>query len=91
MGAKKRVVPPTSLVGIHRMFFYNDERDAATGIEEHHRTFGTTRFVAKLADYARSMGVSRDLIYAAEKIDPDHLRIVTTAELQRWRLGTRRY
>jgi hypothetical protein len=91
MGAKKRVVPPTSLVGIHRMYFFNDERDAATGTETQRRTFGTSQFVAQLAKYASSMGVSRELIYTAEKIDPDNLHIVTTAELQRWHLATRRY
>ena len=91
MGAKKRIVPPTSLVGIHRMFFYDNVRDAASGTEEQHRTYGSSEFVAQLAHYASSMGVSRDLIYLAEKIDPDHLHIVTTAELQRWHLGSRRY
>ncbi len=91
MGAKKRVVPPSSLVGIHRMFFYDDGADGAPGQASGKRTYGSPNFVAKLADYASSMGVSRDLIYSAEKVDPDHIHIVTPKELRRWRLGGETY
>ncbi len=91
MGAKKRIVPPASLVGIHRMFFYEDGRDAASGEPTGKRTFGSPRFVAQLADYASAMGVSKDLIFTAEKVDPDHVHIVTPSELKRWRLGGQNY
>ena len=91
MGAKKRIVPPSSLVGIHRMFFYDDGADVAAGGATGKRTFGSARFVAQLADYASAMGVSKDLIYTAEKIDPDHVHIVTPSELKRWRLGGQNY
>ena len=92
IGAKKRIVPRTSLVGIHRMFFFeNEPRDPATGSDSRRRTYGSAQFVAQLANYATSMGVSRDLIYTAEKIDPDHIHIVTPAELRRWRLGSEKY
>ena len=91
MGAKKRVVPPSSLVGIHRMFFYEDARDVASGKSTGKRTFGSPQFVAQLADYASAMGVSKDLIYTAEKVDPDHVHIVTPSELKRWRLGGQTY
>ncbi len=91
MGAKKRIVPPSSLVGIHRMFFYDDSPDVASGGTTGKRTFGSARFVAQLADYASAMGVSKDLIYTAEKIDPDHVHIVTPSELKRWRLGGQNY
>jgi hypothetical protein len=37
------------------------------------------------------MGVSKELIYKAEKIDPDHVHIVTPQELRRWRLGEESY
>lgn len=91
MGAKKRVVPPSSLVGIHRMFFYDDADAAASGKGRGKRTYGTPQFVERLAAYARSMGVSKELIYAAEKVDPDHVHIVTPSELRRWRLGDENY
>ena len=91
MGAKKRVVPPSSLVGIHRMFFYDDGEAAVPGESQGKRTFGSAQFVARLAAYASAMGVSRDLIYTAEKVDPDHIHIVTPKELRRWRLGDETY
>ena len=88
MGAKKRVVPPASLVGIHRMSFTENERDPMTHEEQARRVFATPAYVQALAKYASSMGVSRDAIYTAEKIDPQKLHIVTAAELRRWRLGS---
>ncbi len=91
MGAKKRVVPPSSLVGIHRMFFYDDAEGSLPGEAGGKRTYGSPRFVARLADYASAMGVSRNLIYMAEKVDPDHIHIVTPGELRRWRLGRETY
>lgn len=91
MGAKKRVIPPSSLVGIHRMFFYDDADAAAAGRGGGKRTYGSPEFVARLAAYASSMGVSKDLIYTAEKIDPDHIHIVTPKEMRRWRLADETY
>jgi hypothetical protein len=91
IGAKKRIVPPTSLVGIHRMFYYEQQSDPTTGVPHRERTFGTNAFVNQLARYASSMGVSRDLIYAAERINPDNIHILTPTELHKWRLGTRKY
>ena len=91
MGAKKRVVPPSSLVGIHRMFFYDDANAGRSGQGRGARTYGTPQFVEQLAAYAGAMGVSRDLIYKAEKIDPDHVHIVTLKEMRRWRLADENY
>ena len=91
IGAKKRVVPPSSLIGIHRMFFYDDAGAAAAGQTRGKRTYGSPEFVAQLAAYASSMGVSRELIYKAEKIAPDHVHIITPEELRRWKIGDESY
>lgn len=91
VGAKKRIVPPASLVGIHRMFFDETERDVTTLGDRVKRNFGTPDFVAQLANYASSMGVSRDMIYTAERISPENIHIVTPAELARWRLATPKF
>lgn len=90
MGAKKRVVPRGSILGIHRMFFYADGGDAASATGRPARTYGSPDFVRQLAKYASSMGVSRDVIFTAEKIDPDHIHVVTARELSRWRLASRK-
>ena len=91
MGAKKRVVPPPSMIGIHRMSFEEHERDISSLSEVTHETFGTPEFVAQLANYAQSMGVSKDVIYTAEKIAPENIHIVTPAELRKWRLGSLKF
>lgn len=91
MGAKKRVIPPDSLVGIHRMHFDTFGRDAGTGDSAATRTYGTGAFIAQLAGYANSMGVSRDLIYSAEQVAPERIHIVTPQELRKWRLGSQNF
>lgn len=91
MGAKKRVVPPDALVGIHRMHYDSRVRDRVTDRDESSRTYGSRQFVAQLANYASSMGVSRELIYTAEKVEAERIHIVTTDELRRWRLGARKF
>ena len=91
MGAKKRIVPPDSMVGIHRMHFDKFGRDDTTGDSSATRVYGTSEFVAQLANYASSMGVSRDLIYFAEKVSPERIHIVTPQELRKWRLGAQKY
>ncbi len=91
MGGKKRVVPNDSLVGIHRMHFNRYMRDVGTGESTADRVYGSKDFVARLADYARSMGVSREIIYTAEQVAPDGLHIVTGGEMRKWRLGERKF
>ena len=87
MGAKKRIIPPSSQVGIARMFFYEKGTDGASGKSTSKRTFGSPQFVAALAEYASEMGVSKDLVYMAEKVDPDKPYIITISEMEKWGLG----
>jgi hypothetical protein len=91
MGAKKRIIPPPSLVGIHRMSIDEHERDLSTLADITRRKYGTPDFVAQLANYANAMGVSRDLIYTAERINPDNIHIVTSEEMRRWRLAAQKF
>ncbi len=91
MGGKKRVVPPQSFIGIHRMFYDERERDMSSMSVTTRQVYGTPDFVAQLARYAGSMGISRDLIYTAERISPDHIHILNKAELKRWRLASTKF
>jgi hypothetical protein len=91
IGAKKRVVPRDSLVGIHRMHYDRYGHDSANADGEPDRVYGTPKFINQLADYATSMGVSREMIYAAERVEPEQIHIVTPQELRKWRLGTQRF
>jgi membrane-bound ClpP family serine protease len=78
MGAKKRIAPRQSVVGIHRMF----AKDGAS------LRLDNGAFAAVLKRYSKMMGVSPDLIAAAERVTPDALRILTPAEMARWRLAS---
>ncbi|MDO9442945.1 MAG: hypothetical protein Q7T73_18840 [Beijerinckiaceae bacterium] len=87
MGARKRVVPAPSQVGIHRMFMLEALRNEETGAIEN-RTFATESLVSRLSQYADMMGVSNELVRTAEGINPDRIHILSARELRRWRLAT---
>lgn len=91
IGARKRVIPKESRIGIHRMYAYES---MASAPDDHGRTsqvYATPDLVERLSDYAASMGVSRDLVYAAERVSPERVRIVTPQEIRRWRLGVEKF
>ena len=87
MGAKKRVVPPASRIGIHRMFVYEDSLDASGTTVLRHRGFDNHDMRAFLMNYSNEMGVSPGLIAAAEAVPSDTLHILTRDEIRRWHLG----
>lgn len=91
MGGKKRVVPPLSRLGIHRMSFEEWERDLSTLEYKERRHYGTPEIVGQLSNYANYMGISRDLIATAETISPDTIHIVSPEEMRRWRLGSTKF
>ena len=86
MGARKRVIPPQSKVGIHRMFSYEGFVDPAggTGRTVRHDDGGMRELIAR---YSTSMGVSRGLIDAAEGTASSDIHVLSPSEIARWRLG----
>ncbi len=78
MGAKKRIAPHQSKIGIHRMFAY----------EGHSQKFDDGEMAAVLRRYSAAMGVSAQVVLAAEQERPDAMRILTPAEIARWRLAS---
>lgn len=91
MGAKKRVIPKTSKVGIHRMFAYEIGGAGPDDNSKYERVYATPDLVARLSDYAGVMGVSRELVHTAERVTPDQLRIITPQEIRRWKLGSDKF
>jgi len=89
MGGKRRVIPPQSRVGIHRMFNYSTSFDFSEGIVRE-RNFDDGGMRAMLARYASGMGVSPELVNLAERTSPDQLYMLTGSDIARWRLGSRR-
>lgn len=91
MGAKKRVIPPQSLVGIHRMFTYVDTADPDSATVLRYRRYDNGEMAAVLSRYTSEMGVSPALIAMAEHISSDRIHIMTRAEISRFHLGTARF
>ncbi|MCX7899135.1 MAG: hypothetical protein N2444_03475 [Methylocystis sp.] len=89
MGGKRRVIPAQSRVGVHRMFNYTTTFDLSEGLVRE-RNYDDGGMRATLSRYATMMGVSRELVYLAERTSPDQLYVLTGADIARWRLGTRR-
>ena len=89
MGASKRVIPSSSMIGIHRMFAYEADVDAS-GDETVHRRYDDGRMRGYLQQYSSAMGVSPGLISAAEHIASDHLKILSRSEIRRYHLGATR-
>ena len=90
MGGKKRVVPPQSRVGIHRMYNYTTSFDVAQGGFVSERYYDDGGMRRKLSNYARRMGVDSGLIDSAERGSSDQVHVLTPAEIQRWRLASQR-
>jgi hypothetical protein len=86
MGATTRVAPAQSRVGIHRMFMFEANRspDSATNLA---RVYAAQPLVSRLGEYAQVMGVSPELVWTAETIDPDKIRILSGPEMKRWKLA----
>ncbi len=90
MGGRKRVIPPQSRVGVHRMFNYATNFNLAEGgfVQERYVDDGDMR--ARLSRYSQMMGVSVGLIDLAERTSPDNIHVLTPGEIARWRLGSQR-
>ena len=90
MGGRKRIIPPLSKVGVHRMFNYTTNFSLADGgfVRERYLDDGDMR--SKLARYTTRMGVSSGLINLAEHTSPDVIHVLTPAEIARWRLAARK-
>jgi hypothetical protein len=91
IGAKKRIVPPYSALGIHRMYSYEAEHNAKGLLSGVHKIYGDKDFVDRLAAYASGMGVSRTMVRTAEKIDSTKIHIITPQELTRWNIGSQNF
>jgi hypothetical protein len=89
MGGVKRVAPPGSVLGIHRMFANQAHGGGIFGDGPVERVYDNGSMAGLLANYSSRMGVSRDLIHYAEHISSQSIHVVTPAELARWRLASR--
>lgn len=87
MGARKRVIPASSQIGIHRMFVYEEGYDASGMVLTRQRRFDNGDMRDFLMRYSSEMGVSPGLIMAAERVPSDTLKILSRSEIRKWHLG----
>lgn len=87
MGAKKRVVPQGARLGVHRMSARMVAREPAGGSTTGSRVYAGDREIGELRAYVARVGGSQDLISLAESVPHDQIRVLSAAEIRRFRLG----
>jgi hypothetical protein len=90
MGGVKRVSPPGSVLGIHRMFA-NHEHGGIFGDATVERVYDNGSMARMLARYSSRMGVSGDLIRYAEHISSQNIHTISPSEMARWNLASRNF
>lgn len=90
IGARKRVIPAASEVGIHRMYATEDSLDETGTTVLRQRRFDNGDMRSFLMSYSAEMGVSPALVAAAEHVPSDSLHILSRVEIRRWHLGVPR-
>ncbi len=91
MGAVRRVAPPGSEVGLHRMSIVENEGGGWQGSAHQTRSFADAPMVAVLGRYARRMGVNPELVRMAESLPPDTVHMLTREEMRRWSLAASQF
>lgn len=86
MGASKRIIPEGSRVGVHQSHKIDLARDPAGGASMRELTPSNEPTPA-LRSYARTMGIDARLIDLAQSTPPQDFRILTMAEIRRYRLS----
>ena len=91
MGAVRRVAPPGSEVGLHRMSIVENRGGGFFRPPEVTRSFADPPMVAVLGRYARRMGVDPALVRTAESLPPDTVHVLSREEMRRWSLATSQF
>ncbi len=91
MGGKKRVIPPQSQAGVHRMVAYGSGYDSQASDGEVTMLLDHGRVAGILSRYSAAMGVNPAIISLAERIPPGlSVHVLTRGEIARWNLASSR-
>jgi hypothetical protein len=82
IGARTRVVPDGSQVGIHRMHSIRFSRDPADNRFQSDYVLAPEDQVAILRNYTKIVGINPKLIDLAETVAPTTIRVLTAAEMK---------
>jgi hypothetical protein len=92
MGGKARIVPPQSKLGVHRTSSFRYGGKDPAGEESGFQKIKTPDALLRvLSSYVRSMGVSGEVVSAAQAQPADSIRILTSDEIRRWRIGREKF
>jgi hypothetical protein len=91
MGAVRRVAPPGSEIGLHRMSIVESQGGGFLRPPQVTRSFADPPMVAVLGRYARRMGVDPALVRTAESLPPDTVHVLSREEMRRWSLATSQF
>ncbi len=91
MGAVRRIAPPGSEVGLHRMSIIESQGGGFLRPPQVTRSFADPPMVAVLGRYARRMGVNPALVRTAESLPPDTVHVLSRDEMRRWALATSQF
>jgi hypothetical protein len=91
MGAVRRVAPPGSEIGLHRMSIIESRGGGFLRPPQLTRSFADPPMVAVLGRYARRMGVDPALVHTAESLPPDTVHVLSREEIRRWSLATSQF
>jgi len=90
MGAVRRIAPEQSHVALHRMSVSYSQTPTRGRVGSTSRRLADGRLVDVVAKYARQMGVNPEVVRQAERGDPDHVQLLSSGEMRRWRLASPR-
>jgi hypothetical protein len=87
MGGKKRVVPPSSKIGVHAIFTNKFEFDPLHAEPPFRKISAPTNVNDVARKYTKYMGVSSQLVNLAETVSPNSISILTPAQVSKFKLG----
>lgn len=92
MGGRKRVIPPQSRMGVHRMQGQVvDGYDPVSQSLMRRYVNGSDTTVSALKRYTAAMGIRPQLIDVAESIPHSTVKVLSRDEINRFRLGSERF
>ena len=86
MGAKRRIVPTGSQIGIHRMHSFGNASDPTRETQGTRYLTAGQNEVGLLKKYVSGVGIDPKVVDLAETISPDDIRVLSVDEMRRFRM-----
>jgi hypothetical protein len=90
MGAKKRIVPTGSQVGVHRMHSFGNGVDPTRETQGARYLTAGQNEVGLLKKYVAGVGVDARVVDLAESVPPDDIRVLSADDMRRFKMRIER-